>query len=248
MSKRKERVFLGVPTYDGTIVAGLLPAVINASQDGCTMYRTRGHSLLAHNFNVLYTEALNGRRKPHEYTHFVLLHSDIIPEMGWLGKMLDIMAETKAGVLAAVSPMKSVKGLTSTGVDQGTEDDPFLVQRLTMTEIHRLPETFTDPKLVVNSGLLLVDIRQPWADQVFFEIQSRIARLKNGDLQARVHSEDWYFSRQVRALGGSIYATRAVRLLHVGRHEYSNAFVWGTEETDPNFKSPENPAAHKKEG
>lgn len=236
--KRKERVFIGVPTHDGTIIAGLIPAIVNASSQGATMYRTRAHSLLAHNFNVLYCQALNGRRKPDEFTHFCLIHSDILPEAGWLGKMLDIMAENGAGVLSAVSPIKNMKGLTSTGVDRGTEDDPWMVQRLTLNEIHKLPESFTDPKLVVNTGLMLVDIRQPWAEKVYFEIQDSIVKMPDGNFHARVHAEDWHFSRQVRALGGSVWATRAVKLAHVGRHEFMNAFAWGSCETDPNFEEP----------
>jgi len=60
--------------------------------------------------------------------------------------------------------------------------------------------------------------------------------VEKGLYKAKTQSEDWHFSKQVRALGGSVWATRKVAVGHIGRADYMNNAVWGTEETDPTWK------------
>jgi hypothetical protein len=44
--------------------------------------------------------------------------------------------------------------------------------------------------------------------------------------------EDWGFSRQARLLGIALWATRKVRLYHMGPAAASNWEAWGTESHD----------------
>jgi hypothetical protein len=107
----------------------------------------RESSLLAHGFNMLWTHAL-ARRRSHGITHFLMLHADVLPaDADWVSQLHGEMERVGATILSAVIPMKGRRGLTSTAL----EGPPF--RRLTMTEIMARPETFTDPGLLVNTGI-----------------------------------------------------------------------------------------------
>jgi hypothetical protein len=148
-----------------------------------------------------------------------MLHADVVPEDLWLDKMLAIMEDKKADVLSAVIPIKSPDGMTSTAIES---DDPWLPRRLNMAEVYERARTFTDPGLLVNSGLMLVDIRSAWVDRIFFRFEDKIQE-SDGEFKARVVSEDWLFSRDARKLGAKIYATTEVLVNHmVGVMAYSN--------------------------
>ena len=109
--------------------------------------------------NILLAAALNSEEENKiKFTHLVIMHNDIVPSNGWLDVLMEEMARTNCDLLGAVTPIKDLNGLSSTAID--SDDDPFLVhRRLTMTEIHRLPETFDaadcgypDRRLLVNTG------------------------------------------------------------------------------------------------
>lgn len=237
--KQLNKVFIGVPTYDGRIEESVMNAMFGASQQGGHMMQVTAHSLLAHNFNRLWCMALNSR-KDQGTTHFAMLHADVGPEGDWLKKMLMVMDQTESDIVGCVIPLKGPKGLTSIGIDRPTEKDPWLAQRLSLKEIFALEPTFTDERLLVNTGLLLIDITKPWVDEkdengelkAKFEINDRIV-FKDGKYQAQVEPEDWGFCRKARKLGAKITATRTVKIRHIGRAEYLNTLVWGTCESDP---------------
>ena len=84
-----------------------------------------------------------------------------------------------------------------------TAVDPPPVRRFTMKEIMAQPETFTHPDLLLNTGLMLVSLQ-----------------------------EDWGFSRQARRLGVPLWATRKVRLTHVGIAHFPNFQDWGSQAYD----------------
>ena len=110
-------------------------------------------------------------------SHFCLLHDDIVPEPLWLDKMMRIMEEQHADILSVVVPLKNDKGLTSTALDVGVgdEDPHWRVKRLTLKEIYNDYEpTFTHEKLLVNTGLMLVDLRKPWVENVWFAFEDKI--------------------------------------------------------------------------
>lgn len=115
---------------------------------------------------------------------------------------------------------------------------PFLVaprghpSPLTMTEIMARPETFTAPDLLVNTGMLLVDMRADWVESIFFTIKDRIDKSPNGAYTVVCEPEDWGFSRQARRLRVQLWATQRVRLIHMGPGYYNNFQTWGTDAHD----------------
>lgn len=181
-------------------------------------------SLLANAFNQCWVAALN-----EGHTFFLMVHDDIVPlQPRWPAILFEEMAEHRASVLSAVSPIKTRHGLTSTAVET---DDPWNPRRLSMAEVFERPETWTEPGLLINTGLMLVDMREAWTRYAYFTIHDRIVE-RDGLLRAEVQPEDWNFSRMAHAAGATVYATRKVRINHVGRHAFSNGEVWGDLETD----------------
>lgn len=248
---RPECVFLGVPTGGGVLDHGTAHAILCAPRFVRCAPAFNSFSLLAANFNFLLTSALNLRADG--FTHFCLLHNDVVPQgETWLADLLEEMERAEASAIAAVIPIKDDRGLTSTAMDYSGLPDvsPFAARRLTMTEIARMPETFDadeaeaylpdfpcnqiDPVLLINTGLLLIDIRQPWVEQVCFTVDDVIRRNPvTGAYEAFTDPEDWNFSRQMQRLGVRYVATRRVRVEHVGRCGYPNANAWGRCPTDP---------------
>lgn len=222
----KRTVFIGMPTHDARCQADVIRMIIAAMTKEECNFQTQGQSLLARNFNHLLAQALNDGR----YTHFLLIHSDIIPQStDWLTVMLDEMEKTGAEILSVVSPIKNHRGLTSTALIPRGEADPqppIDVKRFTIKEIFDQAETFTDPDLVVNSGLMLIDLKAPWIGKVWFEIHDDVIQ-ENGKWKPVTISEDWLFSIRARALGAKIYATRKVPLYHVGANGFPNNVVHG---------------------
>jgi len=147
--------------------------------------------------------------------------------------MMSIMEKHRADVLSVVVPLKNDKGLTSTALDMavGDEDPHWRVKRLTLNEIYNDYEpTFTHEKLLVNTGLMLVDLRKPWVENVWFAFEDKIIPDPKipGYFKAVGVSEDWFFSRRACELGAKLYATREISVLHAGTTEYSNASAWGS--------------------
>lgn len=230
--KQVGSVYIGIPTYDGRVHKNLANALQKASANRfpkTTSIITC--SILTRAFNLLYAHALNERKNG--TSHFCLLHDDIVPEPLWLDKMMRLLEEHRADVLSVVIPIKSDKGLTSTALDVavGDEDPHWRVKRLTLKEIYNDYEpTFTHEKLLVNTGLMLVDLRKPWVEDVWFAFEDKIIPDPKvpGNFKAVGVSEDWFFSRRARELGAKLYATREISILHAGTIEYANTSAWGS--------------------
>jgi hypothetical protein len=188
--------------------------------------QTGSLSLLTKNFNILWGNGLNVRADG--FTHWLMLHADITPEDGFLDKMINTMEERQADVLSVVSPIKTSKGLTSTALDV---DGKWRVKPLSMKDIFDREETFTEENLLINTGLMLVDFRKPWVEKIHFRMEDDII-MHEGKWTAVSMSEDWLFSRDAKALGAKIFATRAIKILHHGNAAYTNAQVWGQRESD----------------
>lgn len=204
------------------------------------MPTTAGGSLLAHVFNVLWAGAMQVREKARA-DYFVMLHGDVIPAGGWVDTLVAEIEWTGADVVSAVLPIKDKRGVTSTAIDD--PDDVWTpLRRLTMTEVARLPETFSaadcgypDNALLVNTGCWICDLRKPWVNEFpGFEIRDRIRRLPDGTPQAVCQPEDWNFSRWLHARGCKVLATRKVHADHAGEYRFPNDRVWG-DETDPAY-------------
>jgi predicted O-methyltransferase YrrM len=173
--------------------------------------------------------------------YFLLWHSDIVPENYFLDKLVKIAQEKQAGILAAVVAIKDEKGLTSTAIDEPVGDLPqyWRVRRLTMTEVMDLPPTFTHSGLLNNTGLMLVDLSQPWVRDIYFHFDDAIIT-HHGKRLPVVMPEDWMFSRDARKLGcKEIWATREVAADHFGVSSYPNSQRWGTMKTDLVAPTPE---------
>lgn len=249
-----EVVFVGIPSYDGNVNGSSLMSIQYASSRTPHMRAINTCSLLANGFNVLYCLALNNRTT-NGLTHFCMLHADIVPiDHDWLDTMMDEMQQYGLKALSVAMPIKNEMGLTSTALDMSHDRDllpnhTWPARRLTIREISRMPETFTaadavkglawwkhtdDPTLLINTGLLLIDIRESWAEQLCFTINDSIVKLENGQFCAFVEPEDWNLSKQLKALGVPYGVTRKVRCNHVGSHYYANDLIRDTSlEIDP---------------
>lgn len=222
-----KKVLIGCPSHDGKMHQGTVVAVVDAlkSKYAGGFYPVQS-SLLTKCFNQLWCEALNQRP---QVTHFAMIHSDVWPAYGWLDKMVELMKKHEADVLSAVIPMKSEHGLTSTAIQQ---PDPFFNKRFTMKEVCALKErTFTDDKLLINTGLMLVDLSKDWVDKIHFHFLDSI-RIHNGKKEPVSIPEDWNFSIDARAMGARIFATTEVEVVHIGNKFYDNYTPWGTTERD----------------
>jgi hypothetical protein len=223
----KLKLFLALPSYGsqrGNTVP-LLKAFVGPTSFHAVFPEEWCSSLLAHGFNALWTHALAERKNG--LTHFLLLHAAIVPhDDDWFRQLHGEMVRVGAQVLAAVAPLKGPSGLTSTAID----GQPL--RRFTMTEIMAQPETFTHPDLLINTGMLLVDMRAAWVEQICFTIKDRIDKNADGSYSVVCEPEDWGFSRQARRLGVQLWATRKERLIHMGPGYYNNFQEWGTETRD----------------
>lgn len=211
----KANVLISVPTHDGRCEVGLAMALLEATKEHRFSVQHCRSSLLAYGFNQLYVNAVRSRPG---VTHFAMVHADIVPEARWLDKMLRLMRAHEADILSAVAPIKDGSGDTSTAFDL-----PGGPRRLPLAEIHEAYDpTFTAPDLLVNTGLMLVDLSWPGADKVWFAIQDKIVWGTSDGPHVGVLPEDWHFSRMARERGARIWATREVALTHYGTAAYTN--------------------------
>jgi len=215
------KVLAGLPTYDGTRW--------NSHAFG-SMYVSNidtfeaSSSLLASAFNLCWVEALNRRANNPPVTHFLLMHADIVPvDFDWFQQLWEQFEKNNCQVLSAAVPIKNDLGLTSIGMES---DNLWRPRRLTVSEILDREVTWTDPNVLVNTGMLLVDFTKPWVEKVCFTINDRITK-PNGKWQVDVEPEDWNFSRQCRALGVPLHVTRRVAISHMGRNAWRNDVRWG---------------------
>ncbi len=192
---------------------------------------------VAHNFNMLWCQALNGR-KDHGFTHFAMLHSDIQIGPWWLDDLIDEMDRVDAEVMSTIIPIKDGRGLTTTGIRY---PGVWGTRRYTMTEIMAMPETFSiadtddpDQILAINTGAWTCRITTGWADTFpGFTDSYRIRHL--GEIAVPdFDSEDWLFSDWLAANRVRTFVTRKPNAAHAGAFMYPNTHAWGSQHTDPN--------------
>ena len=228
MEKKNPVVGIVMPLGSSRAHPGAVLAMSNATR-GNVDYKIGQAltSILTFTFNTLWAGMLN-LRKQDGITHLAMIHSDVVPAVGWLDVLMAEMMRLDAAVVSAVVPIKDERGLTSTALD--VTGDPWMPRRLTMAEVYcDFPETFNHPDLLLNTGLWLCRFDEPWVEKVWFEQQDRIAVNTDGTYFAQTKSEDWQFSRRLRelGLGDRIYATRKVPLMHDDA-KYVNSHPWGT--------------------
>ncbi|HEY2414999.1 MAG TPA: hypothetical protein VGI40_22335 [Pirellulaceae bacterium] len=242
-------VFLGCPTYDGTMSALTARGMFATASERHRVYTAVGDfSLVSLNCNRLWCMALN-TRQANDLQWFAMLHADIGPERWWVDKLIAEAERCNADLLSAVVPIKDAEGLTSTAIlKPGGPLGGFV--RLTMSQVRHpsFPDTFDvqaaverlaklpeelrlldlpREALLVNTGCMVMRLDRPWADErLWFDDLNGIVRI-NGELTAICKSEDWNFSHRVAQLGGKVMATRIVKLTHRGVSDYSSDQVWG---------------------
>ena len=231
-------IFLGCPHY-GNVLWPTCAALLTASMRRFPLITGEQASLLCHNFNRLWCEALNLRVQPNvprRPTHFAMLHADLAPDPGWLDVLYDELERTGADVISVVNAIKDHRGLTSTGLMNRTTGR---IRRLTMSEIMRFPETFDaagcghpDKILAVNTGCWLARLDRPWVDDFpGFTILDGVQRIGEQRIAA-VLSEDWHASRWWADNGVKVVATRKVVTAHYGGFAFRNDSAWGSWQYD----------------
>lgn len=229
------QLFIGLPTYghERHNTIQIVKAITGPKSFAAIALSEVSISLLAMGFNILWTKAIEAR--DNGMTHFLLLHADIVPlDEDWLVQLHREMVRNNARVISAISPIKDARGLTSIALET---ENIIAPRRLTMQEVMSNPETFTHPDLLVNTGMLLIDIRplpdgRDWVREICFTIGDKIVWNPNGKATVGVTPEDWNFSRACREIGIPLFATRKVKLVHMGGFSYPNFTEWGTNAQD----------------
>jgi hypothetical protein len=135
--------------------------------------------------------------------------------------------------MSAIIPLKDTRGLVSTAIDEADgapmgSPEHYAISNLNLRELFAMKEaTFTDENLLINTGLLVVDMRKPWVEQIAWRFENEIIKVGDAFKPFEI-SEDWCFSRQARALGAKLFATREVKVKHLGRAAYTNHQPWGS--------------------
>lgn len=245
----QKRVFLAIPQHGSGVQCGTMQSVLEAvaAKEYDIQVCNLGLSLLARNFNTLFTHAWNGG-----FSHFVMLHADI--HVGrpdgyagsWLRWLVDSTDKLDCAMLSAVVPIKSDAGCTSTALDLETGNH-YTLRRVTVRELTQLPPYFFSRSdvcklfkvnekkagaFLVNSGCMCMPLRNPrydWFDVRWpgFQIHDKLVWNKAGVPATRTESEDWCCSRWMHDIGWSYYATKDLRIDHLGHRDWSNSGSWG---------------------
>lgn len=221
---KKAKVYLGIPTHEGKIQNEIVNAILGGGSSIGTM-TIEGGSALTTNFNKLWTMALNNRRNG--FTHFAMLHSDIaIQTSFWCDKMVEIMERENVDVLSVAMRLKSTDGMTSTAIERPAQNElGFQHGKMTMAQILKRGKTWSAPDLLVNTGLMLVNMQKSWSERVWFEFQDRIASVMENNIKTFYPvslAEDYGFSRMVKSQGGKLAVTLEIAATHCGGGRFSN--------------------------
>lgn len=192
-------------------------------------------SALTYNHNDCWCWGLNEFARK-TITHLLIMHSDVRPLMPhWIEVLATQMEEANADALGSFIVIKHPLGVTSTGLDT----DYWYPQRLSLAQAKQLPVTWTSPTLLVNTGLLLIDIAK-FVDRgvrICFTMHDDIYQDAEGFWHPRFVPEDWDFSRQCRAQGVRLFVSRGIAIEHSGIAGYPNSPAWGVEVDPVNVKS-----------
>jgi predicted O-methyltransferase YrrM len=124
---------------------------------------------------------------------------------------------------------------TSTAVGTLNKRDSKF-RRLTTAECLRLPETFFpedvcvgDEKLLLNTGCMVIDLRQDWVKPWFasggFRFETDCWLQENGEWKSILLPEDWLMSWDAQTkFGAKVAATTKIRLIHYGETGYANRY------------------------
>lgn len=247
-------IYLGIPTYDGTIQIDTTWAILQAIHPSDrTSLRpvSKSGSLLGHTFNKLWCEALNLRSEC-QIKYFAMIHSDVIVETkGWLSILRDELEKYDADIMSTIIPIKDDRNVTSAAI--ASKEGKFK-KYISLFDTKHYPETFTaagigyeNDVLWVNTGCWICRFDRPWVedfDTFKFQVDSWIEK-REGRYVANVLSEDWRFSQKAYEAGLKVMATQKIRVFHVGKAGFSNAPLERTQplncvmEQDPCLAQPD---------
>lgn len=195
---------------------------------------------------------------PEPFDYWAILHADVDPGIFWLDKCIERLERGGYDVMNACSAIKDDRGLTSTGFGS-IQDDDYFIRRITMTELHELPETFDISHVIAQIGLdgfpaekrpvalfpntavLVVKLKgddgkyKPWVKKFpGFQMKDWIDR-SEGVAVARNVPEDWFFGQWAGKNGLRVGATREPSVEHFGSKNYTTRCPWGIQKTDESF-------------
>lgn len=225
-------VFMALPHRERRIGVCMINNLIRCGINDFAVM-TSSYGIQTMNLNILYCSALNDP----SIDIFCTLHDDIRMPKNWALDMLRIMEENKADILSVVSPIKDERGLTTTAIDELPYDihapivSEHRVRRLPLNEIYdNYPKTFTDPKLLINTGCMMINLRHERAKDLYFRFDDKIV-CSDGKYVPSSITEEWLLSRDAQKFGMKVFATRELHLIHEGTKDYDNS-KWGTLDTD----------------
>jgi len=240
----KDRVYIAVPTpghIDKEALAGLLAP--STDPELTWSVRPEGHSLLTKTFNDHLCAAMN-ERSEHGWNKFVLHHSDVECEVGWLDKLRYAYYLSGAQVISAVLPIKDGRGVTSTA-KRGKNGNIIRVTMHHLWGTPCLPDIFTidnfegneeGDHLLLNTGLMMFDLNEewviPWMLSEGFCQRDRIFQDRDGKFVAACLPEDWGFSVYCDKNKIKTAATKTVKASHLGRFGFPNWRDWGNWQYD----------------
>jgi hypothetical protein len=209
-----------------------------------------GAQSIAYCFNMAFATALDARDdgvvcgdgQTRHATHFAMLHADIKAQDGWLDVLYGLMTTHDLTAISVVIPIKEPTRDPRTSTAIGKIADSWTPDRFVMmSDRGKWATTFTasdvpgldlaSEELLINTGCLLIDLRdvvlwdafeapRPNGDSGWM-LDSRIDRTPVGRRVA-MRSEDWQFSRFLRAHGARYGATWDVTCFHFGDAVWSN--------------------------
>jgi predicted O-methyltransferase YrrM len=238
--EERKSCVLAAPSY-GPLTFGAACGIFRATANKLIVRIEHSNSsLLAQNFNIPWAAALNKARKGERVDYFAMLHADCEPQDFWLDTLVEELEAKKLDVLGVVAPLKDARGVTSTALARPDGDTWRPHARLTLSEVYRLPETFTGDDvgypLLLNTGCWVCRFDEAWARQVHFTVNDRIAFDPKKDVYfVQTEPEDWFFSRLLHELGLRVGCTRKVRLGHRGDMVFGNTRGWGENEFDREY-------------
>jgi hypothetical protein len=183
---------------------------------------------LTHNFNMLLDVGLE-LRDDGKLTHLAMIHSDISAERGWLDLLAEEMHMRNAVAISAVMPIKeNEQDRTSTAI--GSKAEPWEPLRYIRTrDKDIMPTTFEgkdvcqndDEVLLINTGLMLIDLRCPFWDDFTFRVFNKRETV-DGKRKSLFRSEDWEMSRELDAAGYRYASTWRPYAEHIGQSVWPN--------------------------
>lgn len=229
---------MAIPAYRGMCSVQMIHGLFKASKaHDLRILPPLSTSANCTGMNLLWIAALE-QRDSEGLDWFIMHHTDIeVITPFWLDRMVEIAEQNEADVLSVNVPIKDHVGLTSTALDERHHGmHEWRVRRLTTKETAAKGAYWTAPNLLVNTGIMLVNMRRDWVNEMYFHFEDKIV-WQNGRRVPVLVPEDWGWSRDARSKGASIWCTNEIVVRHYGEAAFGNDITWGAD-TDPAMVNP----------